>query len=64
MRSFLYKRASKMLRKSLQLVKELETIKRNKKETIARAPISLNSADPLDLELAAALIAYDPSDPF
>ena len=64
MQGFLRKYASEMLYKSLQLVEELEAIEKNKKEVAARAPTSLNSADSLDLELAAALVAYNPSDLF
>ena len=64
MRGFLYKYTSEMLRRSLQLVEELEAIKRSEKEVAARALISLNPANSLDLELAAALTAYNPSDPF
>ena len=64
MRGFLRERAGEMLRRSLQSVEELEAVERNKKEVAARAPTSLNSANSLDSELAAALAAYDPSDPF
>ena len=64
MRGFLCEYADEILRRSLQLVEELEAIKKNKKEVIAKAPISLNSTNSLDLELAAALTTYDLSDPF
>ena len=64
MRGFFCERAGEMLRRSLQSVEELEAVERNDKEVAARAPTSFDPADSLDPELAAALTAYDPLDPF
>ena len=64
MRGFLREYAGEMLRRSLQLVEKLEAVEKNEKEVAARTPTSFNPADSLDPKLAAALAAYNPSDPF
>ena len=53
-----------MLRRSLQLVEELEAIDKDKKGVTTRVLIPFNSADSLDPELATALTIYDLLDPF